>query len=188
MKITLNQILAIILFAGLVYPLEGSSQDQRENVNFQHKIGIGGLPLGSNEYYITASYNRILKKRNELEFPIYYHKAGNNNEVMVGIAFNWATIKKDTRFNFFISPELQFNDYWYPKYDSNITASHYGFFICLGLIPSFQISSRFSIAIECKTGYGRQWGYNDEGVFVKYFTHNGWYGKNFGALKLYYHF
>jgi len=181
----------LVIFCITAFSIFGHCQSDNEKPALSHKVGIGGFIFGGKPFYLIASYNWILKKRNEIQIPVYYFSNGIINELSTGAAYNWALIKKERRFNFFISPELNFNYYWYhPKGYPNFTVSKYGYFVCLGLIPAMKISSHFSTAFELKIAHGYQWKKN-EGEYRDGEFHSdkgAWCTRLLCGLKLYYQF
>ena len=178
-----------IFFIIIFLNLSGYSQEKSTIVNYTNKIGIGGFKFDSKTYLITASFSRIFKQHNELIFLIYYIKEG-RKDISTSLAFNWATIKRNSRFNFYFGPEINLDYSWYPKYNSNLYVSRYGYFLCLDLIPSLRIYKRISISLELKVGHGYLWASNDEYTYrnVVYYSERGWYFRGLPSLRVTYKF
>ena len=165
------------------------SQEKTNDPNYSNRIGFGAFKF-YNDYLYTVSFSRILKKKNELTFPIYFITGGARNDISFSVAYNWATIKRNSRFNFYFGPELNIDYSWYPKYNSNVTVSRYGYFLCLDLIPTLKINKRILISFEFKLGHGYLWAQNDDYTFHNevYYYERGWYFRVLPSYKLSYLF
>ncbi len=178
------------LFICIIISLNCFGQDKRSSNPFKNKIGIGGFTFNQKEYFLTLCYSRILAKQNELAFPIYYITDGYRKGIAISISFNWATIKRNSRFNFYISPQLNLDYSWHPKFNTDLTVKRYGYFFCLGLIPSLRITNRICISLELIFGYGYLWAKNDGNVYnnIVYNIESGSYFRTLPTLKLSYRF
>jgi hypothetical protein len=180
----------IFFFIYIIISINCYGQDQPSRIPFKNKIGIGGFTFNQKEYLLTLSYTRILAKRNELAFPIYYITDGYRKGISLSILFNWATINRNSRFNFYISPQINLDYSWHPKYNSDLFVKRYGYFFCLGLIPSLRITNRICISLELVVGYGYLWAKNDGNAYnyIVYNIESGSYFRTLPALRLSYKF
>ena len=181
----------LFLISILIFILNNCfSQVNNEQQALSNKIGIGGWNFGGNTFLINASFDKIKNNNSELSLHSYFISHNNTKDISSSVAFYWAVIKRKSRFNFHFGPELNINYRWYPKYNSNQYVSRYGYFICLGLIPSLKLSNRFSFALEFTFGHGYQWAKNDESFYQQYYFYSerGWYFRTFSSLKLFYYF
>ena len=181
----------IIILALILIHQRGFTQNSSDKQVRSKKIGIGGFLYDSNTYLINGSFNKTLKNKNELVFPIYFISDDLTMEVSASLAYFWATSKKQHRFNFHLGPELNLNYTWYPpKPNYHLPVSRYGSFFCVGFVPSYRISTRLLLAFELKFGYGYQWVENDEVHFIRYFHLNeyGWYYRFLPSFKVFYSF
>lgn len=172
----------IPILALVILPLLAHSQ-VNDIPAFSNKAGIGGFYFGRKEFYLNGSYHHIYKTNNELVVPVYYFSNGIAKEITLGASYTWALFKNDMPFNLLIGPEINFNQYWRPKYRIETRPVKYGPFISLGIIPSYKIISRLSVAFEFKIAAGYQWTNHDAS-----FPERGWCFKPMGGIKIFYHF
>ena len=166
MFLKFRHLLLVVAFY-LVFPQVSFSQVHSVHKILDKKIGVGGFIYPDQLYLINISYNKILSNFNELKFPVYYYNFENENEISGGLAYNYAIIKKSTRFNFYIGPELNLNYFWKPDQNSNETVSRYGSFLLLDLAPSYKISPRITTAFEISLGWGYQWSTKEDLVYSR---------------------
>lgn len=184
-------VFKLVIFFNIIFQnISSYSQEKDTSVNYTNKIGIGGYKFDGNTILYSVSFSRILKNKNELYFPLYYIDARGSKAIYGSMVFNAATIKRNSRFDFYIGPEICIYYGWYPKYNSNLNVSRYGYFLCLNLIPSLRIYKRISISLELKIGHGYLWANNDEYTYknIVYYSERGWYFLASRSFRLTYKF
>ncbi len=182
--------LVLLYLSIIALPVFCFAQSRNSDTTFQYKIGMGGFYIDHANYFLTISYNHILKTKNEIEYPLYYNKYSSASEVISGISFNYSAIKKESIFKLFLSSEFNLNYYWYRNVFNAKTASSYGPFVYLGIIPSINFSPRISLTGELKLGYSYQVHHNfyaREAVLDQYEKQESGF-KLIDVFKLYYHF
>ncbi len=93
---------------------------QSDSVKVEHPrfIGIGGY-IFSNSSIVSLEYGKRIKNWNELTIPFYFIKEGIRKEIAGSASYHIALVKRRSRFNFFISPELNLAYNWYKRFSSN---------------------------------------------------------------------
>ena len=165
------------------------AQEIKRKLDYKHQVGFGGMYYGSDNNFLTISYVKNLKNKNELIFPLYFYIFGPSKSISASVGFNLAT-NKNSRFIFYLGRELHLFFDWRPKGKSDLYVNRYGYFACLGLSPSYRISSRLKIAFDLKVGHGYLWGKNNE-ISVNNQVHEGnigWMYVNYTSLRLNYYF
>jgi hypothetical protein len=177
-----------LFFLIIFYGTDCYSQSKLSQPEYRNKIGIGVYKFNRIEYLISGSFTRINRRKNELTFPVYIAKDGMIKDVSASVAYNWSTIKRNSRFNFYFGPEINIDYSWYHR--SDVYVSRYGYFLCIDLSPSLRIYKRFSLAFQFKLGYGYLWATNDREVFqnLVFYTDRGWYVRWLPSFNLYYKF
>ncbi len=180
----------LLLFTLIFFSYFASySQVDSENVNDNRFIGLGGFTV-QNFKLISLEFGRRTDRWNELAIPMYFLKEGIRSEVAISGAYHIALVKKRSRFNFFISPELNLAYNWYERLNTGRNVSRFGYFICLGLIPQVRLTDRFVLVYEFKLGHGYLWAKNDKYSFNGdvIYTERGWYFRYLPAFRLKYSF
>ncbi|HNQ13423.1 MAG TPA: hypothetical protein PKM16_09480 [Bacteroidia bacterium] len=183
--LTFILFLKLILFSS-VYTY---SQSDSSNATNNKIIGIGGYIL-RNSSLISLEYGRRTNNWNELTIPLYFTTEGKRKDIAISGAYHIALVKKRSRFNFFVSPELNLAYGWYERLNTGSKVSRYGYFICFGLIPQVRLTDRIVLVYEIKLGHGFLWANNDRYRVNNdvIYTERGWYFRYLPAFRLKYSF
>ncbi|TAH41180.1 MAG: hypothetical protein EYC69_09405 [Bacteroidetes bacterium] len=165
------------------------SQNDSSKANHNHIIGIGGYVF-RNAALVSFEYGKRTKNWNELTIPVYFTKEGRRKGITIAGSYHIALVKKRSRFNFFISPELNLAYSWYERLNTGTNVSRFGYFICFGLIPQVRLTNRIVLVYEFKFGHGYLWAKNDKYSFNNevIYTERGWYFRYLPAFRLKYSF
>ncbi len=181
----------ILLFFNLIFFSIPSCDAQNDSSNVGHLrfVGVGGYFFNTASL-LSLEYGKRLKNRNELTIPVYFIKEGIRKEIIVSTAYHLAIVKKRSRFNFFISPEICLAYSWYERRSSGTYVSRYGYFFNVGLIPQVRITDSIAICYELKIGHGYFWAHNNvyylnDRVLV---TEQGWNLRYSPTIRLKYYF
>ena len=193
-KIILNKIIKRLIFTSNIFILFVEfclGQESVTSIPPGHQLGLGAMVYSNDEYLISASWGRQIKNNNEWVFPVYFEKSFRTKALCVSTALNWATTKKQSRFIFYLSPEFNLHFDSQPRFSSGTNIYRYGYFACLGLIPSLKITPTIKVQIELKLGHGYLWGVNNKHISLgtkRDIEEAGWIFRNLSALRINYYF
>ncbi len=159
--------------------------------SFRNEIGIGVMRYSSDEFMFSLSANKVLKSNSELSLLLYGFLLDYRKLISASLAYNWALSKSNSRFNFYISPELNFHLEWRKTRTPETYALKYGPFFVVGFIPTYRISPRIKLGLDFKMGHGYLLDYNNQYYFqgkLHDYSEAGWSYTILPAVRVNYYF
>lgn len=178
-----TKVAGLIFIIGILFITPSLGQEKLDE-NLKHQIGLGAWYNNTKHLSVYAAYNLIQKSENEISFSIYNWTFNHGTrEIIFGSEYLFSLLKKKSKFDLFILGGFYYNYDWDNSIQSDIRIWHHGPFLGLGIIPEYNITSRFSLSFKINLAYGYQWGTEYDYILNTVRYHNSESGRYFLSYK-----